>query len=78
MSGPWEQYATVSADSKPWERYTSTSEPVVEKKPERSLMQEIGRQMGLTARYGIEGVGGILALPGTLADAPRPHKLYCL
>lgn len=28
--------------------------------PQRSMGQEVGRQLGLTARYGLEGVGGVL------------------
>jgi hypothetical protein len=42
--------------------FTLDSEP-----PARSTVQEAGRQLGLTARYAVEG---ILALPGVLANVP--------
>lgn len=37
------------------------------KKPERTTMQKVSRQLGLTARAGIEG---LTAIPGMIADAP--------
>lgn len=61
MSGPWEKYAEQSG---PWDKYASMQQP-----EERGFFDSLRRQLGLTARAGIEGAGGALALPGTLADA---------
>lgn len=45
-----------------------TEAPAAPPEEESSLMSDVGRQLGLTARYGLQGV---LAVPNILAEAPR-------
>ena len=52
------EWETVKQTDDGWETVTT---------PKRTAMQKVGRQIGLTARAGIEG---ITAIPGMLADAP--------
>jgi hypothetical protein len=57
MANPWEENYEGSSAA-PWEQNYAA--------PEVSLADEFKRQMGLTARYGLEGVGSVL----DLAQAP--------
>ena len=52
MSKPWEKYQAPS--SGPWEKYSQDEQPAVVKAG--SAINEIPRQIGLTARYGLEGL----------------------
>lgn len=61
MTAPWEKFQ--QQDAKPWEKFQE-SKPV---EPQREYgfgekldaeIKDIPRQLGLTARYGIEGLGG--------------------
>ena len=62
---PWEKYQTGAESDQsavvdgPWAKYASAeSSPAQEpKKEERSVLQELGRQAGLTGRYALEGIG---------------------
>lgn len=52
MSKPWEKYQAPS--SGPWEKYGQGEQPAVVKVG--AAINEIPRQIGLTARYGLEGL----------------------
>lgn len=73
MAKPWEKYATQDSN-KPWEKYEDGSQSVTIKdnesdlslsdlitgrNPEPSFLNQLGRQAGLTARIGIEGVSDL-------------------
>jgi hypothetical protein len=60
MAKPWEEYAT-NTEGKPWEEYSTGATAA----PERTVLQDLGRQAGLTARIGIEGAAD---LAGLVAD----------
>lgn len=63
MPGPWDKYAAPTADSGPWSKYQDTPAPAPTKPFGQQLNEavaDIPRQLGLTARYGAEGVGGLL------------------
>lgn len=75
MSGPWEKYQKPAADEDgPWTRYraaasgaaTEPAQPSELSKEQRSTIQEIGRQLGLTLRAGAQGA---VTLPAMLSDA---------
>lgn len=71
MPGPWEQFQQPVADDgpKPWEQFPAKK--TADKGFGQQLNEAIAdapRQLGLTARYGIEGVGGML---DTLASPIR-------
>ena len=52
MAGPWEQYSQPAQPDGPWSKYAAPASV----KAGAGLM-EIPRQIGLTARYGLEGLG---------------------
>lgn len=71
MAGPWEQYqntSTTTPQEGPWSSFVQPTEPiqpVAQATPERSLTENLGRQVGLATRYGIRGASSI---PNAVAD----------
>lgn len=62
MSGPWEKFQDdVTSGGKPWEKFQSEEKP---SKPFgqqlNAAISDVPRQLGLTARYGLEGIGGMI------------------
>lgn len=57
--GPWTKYAGAPAQ-------TEAPAPVEPPKPDRSVLGELGHQVGLTARAAVQGAA---ALPGMVSDA---------
>jgi len=63
MPDAWDQFKdaeTVGDD--PWQQFQDADSP-----KQRGTGEELGRQVGLSARYAVEG---ILSLPGVLANVP--------
>lgn len=54
------------------ERAAGEVVPSSDSPPERSIGQSVLRQLGLTARHGIEGVAGLAAIPSNAIDALTP------
>lgn len=61
--GPWTKYAASTPAAAPPVGPAPVAEPP---KPERSVLGEIGHQVGLTARAAVQGAA---ALPGIVSDA---------
>lgn len=68
MSGPWERYQQAE-ESGPWDRYKEQQPASVTL---GATLRDIPRQVGLTARYGLEGFGQT-ALPNILG-LPEPRN----
>jgi len=71
MAKPWEDnYSdqpiaapSVEVTAKaPWEDQYNVQQPKQVQKPTAPLTERIGRQLGLTARYGLEGLGSLVDL----------------
>lgn len=55
MAAPWERYQEAATGEGPWSRYVATeADPAAVRAG--SALNDIPRQLGLTARYGLEGV----------------------
>ena len=52
-------------DAKKLAKMYKEADGVIEQKPQRSITEELGRQVGLTGRYALEGGGAILDLLAT-------------
>ena len=68
MAGPWEQYQQAQAPAPqagPWMQYQQppqAQEPAQAAPEQPGMLDQIGRQLGLTARYGMEGAGNLANL----------------
>ncbi len=68
MAGPWEQYQQAQAPAPqagPWMQYQQppqAQEPAQAAPEQPGLLDQLGRQLGLTARYGMEGAGNLANL----------------
>lgn len=51
MAGPWDDYQSYATTGKPWDDYA----PAAAVKS-GNMLNDIGRQLGMTARYGMEGL----------------------
>ena len=61
MSGPWDEYAASSQDG-PWAQYGASNRPAPSKPFGQQLndaIADVPRQVGLTARHGLEGAGDV-------------------
>ena len=68
MAGPWEQYQQGQAPAPqagPWMQYQKppqAQEPAQPAPEQPGMLDQIGRQLGLTARYGMEGAGNLAGM----------------
>lgn len=61
MSGPWEDYAPQGQIAAgPWNDYAPAPKAKPFGQQLNDAIADVPRQLGLTARYGLEGVGGML------------------
>lgn len=67
--GPWERYGRQEGEQGPWTRYQQGGAGAGAREaeppplaPRRGLAQEGGRQLGLTARYALEGLGSAVGV----------------
>tara|TARA_R110000782_G_C14810565_1_gene412712 strand:+ start:1320 stop:3485 length:2166 start_codon:yes stop_codon:yes gene_type:complete len=64
-AGNTEEKAIINEDAKRLTKMYKEADGVIEQKPQRSITEELGRQVGLTGRYALEGGGSILDLLAT-------------
>lgn len=63
MAGPWEQYQQAQPQAGPWMQYQQAAPQAPDAPQEQpGMLSQIGRQLGLTARYGVEGAGNLLGM----------------
>lgn len=63
MAGPWEQYQQAQPQAGPWTQYQQAAPQAPDAPQEQpGMLSQIGRQLGLTARYGVEGAGNLLGM----------------
>lgn len=63
MAGPWEQYQQAQPQAGPRMQYQQAAPQAPDAPQEQpGMLSQIGRQLGLTARYGVEGAGNLLGM----------------
>lgn len=63
MAGPWEQYQQAQPQAGSWTQYQQAAPQAPDAPQEQpGMLSQIGRQLGLTARYGVEGAGNLLGM----------------